>query len=392
MELFLDKRIIDALERFCSSRKYRSALIRISSDPFHNKEDYETAYSFYASLITDANNRIQRKNSSIGIGLECTSKKAALMYTLYYAGRATELIDSQYEKITHPFLMDTKTSGSEMKHRVKILGDVVPCAFSILANGNLSFSEATTFDKLDEISIGNITEQGISNLIDIHNEQCVILCSESSLLCNIDLNCRKKKQDKKDEIVTLLLEKIFYERIIMLRIRAKTLFPNVPVQTIIERIQFPSSMEISELAIKIYKNSPYYTENMIINIKKYKDSPKVKNYICAVYMIVSQYLKDKRIERKYPYWLFGNESDIDQHLTWLFEDLSLRYEADPEEATNDKAFACEPGEYCSIKYIDYGSTEHVDFWNIFPITIQAMIEDVKAEFDNANKRPAERQT
>ena len=109
-------------------------------------------------------------------------------------------------------------------------------------------------------------------------------------------------------------------------------------------------------------------------------------------MIVSQYLKDKRIERKYPYWLFGNESDIDQHLTWLFEDLSSRYEADPEEATNDKAFACEPGEYCSIKYIDYDSTEHVDFWNIFPITIQAMVEDVKAEFDNANKKPAERQT
>lgn len=348
--ILFDPRIIEVFEKFCLWKDGGEATLRISNDQYHNVEEYERAYTFYKPLVNAANERIKQTHPYSRIDLHYILGEERRELTdipgLAYSGRAIELVNNNKEKfiygknVIRPFCY---------KHRIKIIGTKIHCALQISANGNVTFDESASYDQLDDISFGNLLSHSLTDIIDNHNSECLTLCSEAELIertVNSGLMADLKYCHK--DFNALL--GIICNGILDLRYRAKDRFSNIPAQTIIERLPFPNAARLYNMVMDMYKHCPYYTENMITNINKYSGTPKGQIYFGAMCSAVLMHLRDKRTPRKYPYWLFGNMEEIDEYLTQLFEDLDLRYEANPEEAHNNKIFLCEPGEHNTIDY------------------------------------------
>lgn len=357
--ILCDERIVDIFEQFCLWEHGRHASLRISNDQYHSPEEYEHAYAFYKPLVDAANTRIKvvRPYSRIDLHYvlselgEEESKLAGLVYT----GRAVELDGFvPGENAIFPYCY---------RHRIKISDGVIPCALQISANGNVTFCESASYSQLDEISIGNILESSLFDLINENNEKCPVLCSENELLhrirhskYNTDLGCSQKDAHS--------LLGIICNSILNLRYQARELFPYIPAQLIIERLPFPDPIKFRSMIMAIYKQCPCYTENMIINIKKYTGTPKEHIYIGAMCNAILFSLKSTGLSEQYPYWLLGVNKDVEEYLMRLFEDSNLRYEVDPQEACNTKVFPCEPLAYNIIDY----SEESVDSgWDDYSI-------------------------
>lgn len=168
--------------------------------------------------------------------------------------------------------------------------------------------------------------------------------------------------DKKyrfNKLSILVLEYI-YKGILRVRDRARQLFPHIPAQDIIDRIPFPDNASGRNLVFDIYKHCPYYTENLMINLKQYYLSPKRRNYMGAMYIAIVMYLKDKNITRKWPYWLFGTDEDVDAFIISKFSEYEECCESNPDWVDNNKAYLCEPNEDNAI---DYTKDPTTDVWS-----------------------------
>lgn len=352
-----DPRIVDIFEKFCSSGNNRTAIIRISNDIFHDAAEYERAFAFYQPLVDEANRRISpERRSMINVRYTLDEKPANSdeAIALRYSGRAIELVDNSDE---YTFGKNVRIEQCQ-KHRIKIIGTDIPCDMQISANGDVVFGEFVSYTQMDEISIGNINEQHLTQIIDQHNDRCMVLCSEAGLLhmCKEYSHINLGYQDKNN---ILVLEYI-YKGILRVRDRARQLFPHIPAQDIIERIPFPDNTSGMNLVFDIYKHCPYYTENLMINLKKYYLSPKRRNYMGAMYIAIVMYLKDKNITRKWPYWLFGTDEDVDAFIIRKFADYEEYCELNPDWVDNNKAYLCEPNEDNAI---DYTKDPTTDVWS-----------------------------
>lgn len=248
-----DSRIIDAFKDYCIN-KNGMAYLDISSDQFHDKAECKQAYEYYAPLVETANREIRQHQNRSGIVLDyVNSADEALIYT----GRAVQLVESGTTQFEHG-----KNVGyfPYYKHRIKIVDNAIPCGLQILANGNITFMEVTDYNKLDEISFGNILVDDVSNLIAKHNENCMLLCSEIDMLQKAqELRYRPINSElsltqtgfivfPKQEAFIQLMDRIHLE-IIKLRYEYRKCFPHVPADLIISSIPFPKYSEALHIVI-----------------------------------------------------------------------------------------------------------------------------------------------
>lgn len=219
-------------------------------------------------------------------------------------------------------------------HRVKIVDNRISCALNILANGKVSFWEPVSYQKLDSLSIGSLEDNTFSKLIENHNDNCLVLCSEECVSIN-SKNIAVYPGHKGHTESYAKLRTIIMERIFELRHIAREQYPHIPAQVIIDSIQFPNSEELSDLIMRTYEHSPYYTKNMISNLTRYSGTGKAAPYMGAICKVILMYW-NHTTDRKYPYWLFGDTDDIDEFLAEKFEGLEIGQ----AQRNNSKVYIC----------------------------------------------------
>lgn len=262
-----DGRIIDSFERFCCSNDGRVALLRISNDQFHNAEEYTRAFEYYISLVDEANARIHKCYPNSNIYLRYVLDKAGELPHLDYEGRAVEHIDGG----GHQYVLGKNVAYPELHpHRIKIVGNEIPCAMYLAANGNVCFDEGNSYEHIDSLAIGNMFKNHMTCIINKHNDRCMLLCSETETLKMGDY-CNHEKDIPTGSIPYFKLYTLMCRRMLELRYKAKELFPAIPAQEIIRGLPFPSEDEAANTVLAMYSKCPEYTPNMINNIQKYID-------------------------------------------------------------------------------------------------------------------------
>lgn len=374
-----DERIIDIFELFCNHQDGRCAFLRISNDEFHNPEEFERAHKFYKMLAEKANERIAQNspNSRIYV-LFAIDKQQNRKYRLSYEGRAVDYINStgyrqeKLELMSESFPLFAHEICKP--HRIKIVADRILCALNILASGGVSFFEPVSYTKLDALSIGNLEDKTFSELVEDHNDNCVVLCSEECVAIN-SKNVAVFPMRNAYHVSYTKLRTAIMERIFELRQLAKERYSNIPAQDIIDNIQFPSAVELYELIMSTYEKCPYYTENMLVNLKKCRDSDKSATYLGCICTLVLKYWS-KGNERKYPYWLFGNDDDIEEFLSQKFEELEEWY-ANHGNNSIEKMYICNADdiEIHDISYENEDSPVVIDYSEISPEDIKKAFED-----------------
>lgn len=351
----LDDRIVTIFESFCRSGSLRHAGIRISNDHFHDKDEYEKAWEFYKPLVDKANYQLLSEGVLGGIKLDYVLPPGNRISNLSYSGRAIDYVDN-----TDEFIHGKNVNyPHDYPHQIKVVDGTIPCLLTISSNGNATYDESISYQKMDELAIGNIGEQSLTEIIDLHNENCLVLCSETSILHTYryakHMSALNREEQLHIEAVGLICSKI-----VEMRYLAKELYSHVPAHVIIKSLPFLSSKALVAMQTEIYKHTPFYTPDMLSNIEKYRYTSRGRNYRAALLMVVVNYLKDKRIERKYPLWPFGNEDDIQEYLHFKFHDLNQQYKADPTSKPIGYPFACE---ILSNDEVDYREHPAEDVWS-----------------------------
>lgn len=281
-----DKRIIDIFEAFCMKKTECVAAIRISNDSFHDATEYEQAYAFYRPLVDAANNRLKPQYPFAGLHL-CYSCIEGIPFNLIYSGRAVDYIDSGKGQYQHGVNVQYRIKD---KHRIKILDDIIPCALFVTANGNVCLHEEVSYTTMDErMSIGNILDSSFSEMVDAHNFNCLLLCSEEDTFMLEEI---AKRDEKQFRVVNYLrFRNKLYRRVLGLRERAHKEFPNVPAQSIISQLQFPTDEEVREIALWIWDNDfPHDISEEVANfattIDEHIDTPEEAMYLDCVYQLI----------------------------------------------------------------------------------------------------------
>lgn len=358
-----DRNFVDLFEMFCQSKPGRNALIRLSIDQFHNADDYNDAATFYKTIVDEANKRLESQQKSI-IRLDASS---APITRLAYSGRAIDYIDNHPEKysaekhnIDFPY---------EPNHRIRIEDNTILCQFLISANGNIGFYESISdYTTEDRCSMGNITKDSVTDIIERYNSECMMLCSEGNAL-HMARYLKQMDDHSHKNISFVRFYGIIANRIIELRKLARKLYPHIPASYIISQLSFPDRDGALYLLNDIYEHCPYRNEKLISKIKNgdmrknppaYAHIPPERSYAKfpvyynALTNAVIMYLTDKSIERKYPYTLFGTDDEVRVLFASVGLDaLESYYVAHPDEAVDCKIFTCKTEDDDKPFNIDY---------------------------------------
>lgn len=305
-----DKRIIDLFESFCIRSDGNYVVIRVSNDQFHNPEEYKKAYAFYEKLVSEANERIQAINVNSEIILKYVLIEGSKVQSLEYIGNAKNIIDKGND-FKHG-LFDT-SYPNKYGHRIKIVDGVIPCTLQICANGNVSYEESLDYITLDEISFGNILQDNLAEIIDKHNDTCMVLCSETDVLNRVDYEIYYTDWGNSIVPLSLKLRRILYDRIIELRQLAKEQYPFVPAAEIITKIQFPNKNEELLIYKQLHSSCQCASYGGKMAFFMTEDDPNF-NKAMECFLLESLFGVEHEPGRKQPYYLFGDLSD---KLRWL---------------------------------------------------------------------------
>ena len=241
----LDKRIIDIYSTFVSKDEQRLAYLRISNDQFHDVNQSKKAYDFYSQLAEQYHNIIVRYELQDG----------EVMPIIRFAGRAKNMLTDidKYLPYADYLSFELKTP-----HRIKIQDNNVSCTLIICPNGGVVFGEDFSFNTEDEISIGNIKDNSLSEIIDQHNDNCLLSCCDSFNFDKVNCTAMRFESGLKgfiekdytkvfnsDDIqffcyyASTYIGRFIMERLYNLRKKAKELFPSVTAEEIIKIIPFP---------------------------------------------------------------------------------------------------------------------------------------------------------
>lgn len=160
----LSSRLINIAKSYIEKYK-RLFHIRISNDKFHDSEQSKKAYNYYLSLIDEQCNR----NIIIDYVNNFDSEK------IIYSGNAIDIYKKNQHSLDDSFIMypESKT------HQILIENNKVFCGIELFANGNIcTLCDLVNYQSEDKMSIGNILEKSLKQIIEHHNNNCVYLCDE----------------------------------------------------------------------------------------------------------------------------------------------------------------------------------------------------------------------
>lgn len=218
----LDRRLIDIFGRFCDSALGRKVYIRISSDMFHDRTEYEPALKFYSETAKQVSRNIIVMLSG---GID----------SLKYEGRARQYLDEHPEYVS---MLTLATRYPEANRRIKIEGNYVPCLLSISALGDLGVDNDASYERFDKCAFGNILEYSMFDLIHKNNSRCYLTCLEYEAFTRAN----SWKTFTIEAVDAALAYRAYLEiikRIIFIRQWAREQYSYVPMQDIIEQIPFP---------------------------------------------------------------------------------------------------------------------------------------------------------
>lgn len=288
----LNKDVIDALERFCQAPRFKNQQDRyvsfaISEDQYHTSGESQSAYDFYKPLFDAANTRLGCADGEERMILTRYSPISdeedgkRVIPTLIHSGRAVEL----YRNTDYKYKVGRNVKvPCYSEHRLKIMNDVVYCRVHVTANGDVVLAaEDDSFETFDMCSSGNILEKSLDEIVNEHQENCLITCNETNFLNSERTRAAAQKEEFrfKDSISTQFLYEVAMI-ILGLRKSVKKLFPILPAEDIIIGLQMPKSdTEAYVYAETIYKNIPS------------KSMPKPSPEMAHDYLIAKRKLSDK---------------------------------------------------------------------------------------------------
>lgn len=237
-----DKRLIDIADRFCQSKEERTFNIIISDDEFHDKDASNRAVKFYQNFKV--------KNGVIIIPQIFTIIGKQQEFTL--TGRAIEFYKN------HPQLDGKWTVRKEEQtnHRICIMGDMIPCAMYLTVYGGFESYVGENFETVDRLSYGSILQSSMSELIDNHNDSCVVSCHDAFLINYY--NNLNNSNDLFSELVSQVTVGII-NRFITAREQARKLYPLVSAYDIITAIPMPDLIpnKINQEILSESEHLPY---------------------------------------------------------------------------------------------------------------------------------------
>lgn len=231
-----DRRIVDILARFCDSAEERKAMLRISTDSFHKQDESKKAYDFYMEAAK------QYERLEI---LETRPFGEVGSSIFIIAGRAKNLL------IEHPELVPVigRRKESIYDHRVTVGNNTVFCMLHITVNGDICVFEDRSFETNDRMTIGNIMVESMYDLINRHNDNCMISCRDVQLFELNNHACVGDSDIWNDSLLPLhmaftakiiaMIAVILFPRVWEARKIAHKKWPLIPAQDIIEMIPVP---------------------------------------------------------------------------------------------------------------------------------------------------------
>ncbi len=152
-----DDRVVKIFQRFLAENPDSNVDFGISNDVFHDATQSKKCLEFYKKSLGDRCNVIYHKEINF----------------LHASGRA----DGKKECKGIP--VSGISENALRTHRIKIEdGDTVCCLMAISANGNLGLHSDVSFEKADELAIGNVLDHPLLEIIKEHNKKCVCACDE----------------------------------------------------------------------------------------------------------------------------------------------------------------------------------------------------------------------
>jgi len=220
-----DARIIKLMSRFCGFKEENQAYLRVSTDEFHDVVASAKGLSFYWELCKALPNIMVFPSGELP--------------AIFLRGRAKELIKTQ-PALAERYLMNEHDCS--LNHRIEIADGKVRDKICVHANGNVGLAGQISYDDADMDAFGNILNQRLTELVDSHNNKCLITCAELK-----EYNATKEWSWRNverifehqdiipDKIRYRLIQKIF-DLTLALRQKARKLYPYVPAQDIIDML------------------------------------------------------------------------------------------------------------------------------------------------------------
>lgn len=259
-------RVIQILQRFCKSCwkpwNKRKVLIRISSDSFHNPEEYNQTMQFYKAVAGPIPEIHIILSGEIG--------------TLRLSGRAQEYI-GEYPEAGKKYFLGLQCRDN---YRVKIVDGEVQCRIQIGANGNIGLHQGQDFNTFDSLSFGNILDESMSAMIEKNNANSLLTCGDSvkldtarnwyyTYISRVGSAFQDADNIEENKFLNMLMThnaEVLLMRIVHLRNKAREMYPYLPAQDILDAFPFPSNIleYVVTMAPKMLKGF-LVTEIMIEN-------------------------------------------------------------------------------------------------------------------------------
>lgn len=265
----LDERIVYALEDLCKEPIHsdlkekditRRVQLTISNDEFHISGESQKALGFYGPLFEEAKKRLEGTEAEIKLDTwspvneEETKSKGYPGAILIYSGRAKDLVDESSKK---GMLIKIPPYNN---HRLKITEDVVHCRTMITSKGDVVVAaEDDSYDSYDKNAVGNILVKPLADIIDEHQNKCVLSCNEANYIdqmnyANLRTDYLSNMGDVKLLSMVSIQDKLLYEinsSTLKLRQMLKATYPILPAQDLI--VELPMVLNEKNLDVLVMR-------------------------------------------------------------------------------------------------------------------------------------------
>ena len=245
-------KLIDIANRFCRSKNGSTFQIIVSDDEFHDKAQSKSTVEFYQNC--------EHEPFVFVIPQKDLLKDTKEEFPL--AGRAIDYYKN-HPKLDEKYVVKNE---EQTNHRLCILKDRIPCAMYMTVYGGFESYVGEEFSTVDRLSYGSILQHSTSELIDSHNDNCVVTCHDAYLINYF--NNLAKPNDLLSELVSQINITIM-DRFIAARERARKLYPLVSTYDIIMAIPMPDLIVKNKIYNEILLESEHLTD---VEIKQYVDA------------------------------------------------------------------------------------------------------------------------